>query len=197
MRLETLDDGGAVTGSRQGEWSLFRHPDRPPEVRRVSISGPGLKRLRFPKDEALRDVLEGLPAFFSPQCEMRLVGFEGEWWKFRTWAAAGASPESPCFDGLVWVTPEGLAVRAEGRRAPAFRFYDGEEHRFPRGLYTMDTRGFPVRIEGEDVLMFQTVFDGRTNLRVRVRHLTLYSDYQTMHSSEPVIIEQGDVEGEP
>ena len=197
LHMDTLDDAGTVTGSKEGTWLLFRYPARPPEVRRISLSGPGLRKVNFPRGEALRDALEGLPAFFSSRCGLRLVGADGALWKFRTWATEAASPEWPCFDGLVWVTGAGVAVKGEGRPSPAYRFYAGEEHRFPRGTYTMDPRGFLTRIEGEDILTFQTAFEGKANLRVRVRHLSVYSDYKTMHATEPVIVEQGDVKEEP
>jgi hypothetical protein len=192
LRMETLDEGGAVTGERAGSWSVYRRPDGRPKLKRIALSGPGLKRLKFPRGEALRDALEGLTGFFARRCGTRLVGADGDLWKFRTWATEDATQERPCFDGLVWVTREGVAVKATGRPSPAYRFYDGVEHRYARGVYTMDARGFPLKVEGEDWLTFHTVFEGGLPLRVRVRHLTLYSEYVTMHSHEPVVIEEGE-----
>lgn len=197
IRMESLDDAGAVTGWREGAWSLYLRLHRPPEVRRLSLKGPGLKRVGFPRGAALSGAVTGLPRFFSDLCGLRLVGRDGGLWKFRTWAGATAWENAPCFDGLVWTTDAGVAVRAEGRRAPATSFYDGAEHRAVRSAYTMDARGFPLRIEGEDILTFSTAFERDKNgravtLRARVRLVVTFTDYVTMHAPEPVVIEEGE-----
>jgi hypothetical protein len=197
IRMESLDDSGAVTGWREGVWSLYLRLHRSPEVRRLSLKGPGLKRVAFPSGAALSGAVQGLPAFFSDRCGLRLVGRDGGLWKFRTWAGATAWENAPCFDGLVWTTDAGVAVRAEGRRAPAYQFYDGVEHRAVRSAYTMDSRGFPLWIEGEDILAFSTAFERDKNgrpapLRARVRQLVIFSRYETMHTAEPVVIEEGE-----